>query len=72
MRDSEVVAAILARDPVPGAAHAEFIDSVVSAYALWTRHRRAAEFTYLWALSASLQATEKFWTEWSAKCRPAG
>ena len=31
--------------------------SVTSAFALWTRHRRAAEFTYLWALSASLQAT---------------
>jgi hypothetical integral membrane protein (TIGR02206 family) len=31
--------------------------SVLSAYALWTRNRRAAEFVYLWALSASLQAT---------------
>jgi hypothetical integral membrane protein (TIGR02206 family) len=31
--------------------------SVTAAFALWTRHRRAAEFTYLWALSASLQAT---------------
>jgi hypothetical integral membrane protein (TIGR02206 family) len=31
--------------------------SVTSAFALWTQHRRAAEFTYLWALSASLQAT---------------
>jgi hypothetical integral membrane protein (TIGR02206 family) len=31
--------------------------SVTAAFALWTRHRRAAELTYLWALSASLQAT---------------
>jgi len=31
--------------------------TVTSAVALWTRGRRAAEFVYLWALSASLQAT---------------
>jgi hypothetical integral membrane protein (TIGR02206 family) len=31
--------------------------SVTTAVALWTRGRRAAEFVYLWALSASLQAT---------------
>ena len=31
--------------------------SVITAVALWTRGRRAAEFVYLWALSASLQAT---------------
>jgi hypothetical integral membrane protein (TIGR02206 family) len=31
--------------------------TVTSAVALWTRSRRAAEFVYLWALSASLQAT---------------
>jgi hypothetical integral membrane protein (TIGR02206 family) len=31
--------------------------SVSAAVALWTRGRRAAEFVYLWALSASLQAT---------------
>jgi hypothetical integral membrane protein (TIGR02206 family) len=31
--------------------------SVTSAIALWTRSRRAAEFVYLLALSASLQAT---------------
>jgi hypothetical integral membrane protein (TIGR02206 family) len=31
--------------------------SVTAAFALWTRHRRAAELAYLWALSASLQAT---------------
>jgi hypothetical integral membrane protein (TIGR02206 family) len=31
--------------------------SVTTAVALWTRGRHAAEFVYLWALSASLQAT---------------
>jgi hypothetical integral membrane protein (TIGR02206 family) len=31
--------------------------SVVSAIALWTRRRSLAEIVYLWALSASLQAT---------------
>jgi hypothetical integral membrane protein (TIGR02206 family) len=31
--------------------------TVTTAVALWTRGRRAAEFVYLWALSASLQAT---------------
>ena len=31
--------------------------SVTTAFALWTRGRRAAEFVYLWSLSASLQAT---------------
>ncbi len=31
--------------------------TVVSAIALWTRRQPWAEFTYLWALSASLQAT---------------
>jgi hypothetical integral membrane protein (TIGR02206 family) len=31
--------------------------SATTAVALWTRDRRAAEFVYLWALSASLQAT---------------
>jgi hypothetical integral membrane protein (TIGR02206 family) len=31
--------------------------SVTTAFALWTRSQRAAEFVYLWALSASLQAT---------------
>jgi hypothetical integral membrane protein (TIGR02206 family) len=31
--------------------------SVLTAVALWTRSRRAAEFVYLWSLSASLQAT---------------
>jgi hypothetical integral membrane protein (TIGR02206 family) len=31
--------------------------SVVSAIALWTRRRSLAELVYLWALSASLQAT---------------
>jgi hypothetical integral membrane protein (TIGR02206 family) len=31
--------------------------SVTTAVALWTRGRRAAEFVYFWALSASLQAT---------------
>jgi hypothetical integral membrane protein (TIGR02206 family) len=31
--------------------------TVTTAVALWTRSRRAAEFVYLWALSASLQAT---------------
>ena len=31
--------------------------SVVSAVALWTRRRSLAELVYLWALSASLQAT---------------
>ena len=31
--------------------------TVAAAVALWTRNRRAAEFTYLWSLSASLQAT---------------
>jgi hypothetical integral membrane protein (TIGR02206 family) len=31
--------------------------SVTAAVALWTRGRRAAEFVYLWGLSASLQAT---------------
>jgi hypothetical integral membrane protein (TIGR02206 family) len=31
--------------------------TVTTAVALWTRARRAAEFVYLWALSASLQAT---------------
>jgi hypothetical integral membrane protein (TIGR02206 family) len=31
--------------------------SVTTAVALWTRRRRAAEFAYLWSLSASLQAT---------------
>jgi hypothetical integral membrane protein (TIGR02206 family) len=31
--------------------------SLITAIALWTRSQRAAEFVYLWALSASLQAT---------------
>ena len=31
--------------------------AVTTAWALWTRGQRAAEFVYLWALSASLQAT---------------
>jgi hypothetical integral membrane protein (TIGR02206 family) len=31
--------------------------SLFTAIALWTRSRRATEFVYLWALSASLQAT---------------
>jgi hypothetical integral membrane protein (TIGR02206 family) len=31
--------------------------SVTTALALWTRGQRAAEFVYLWSLSASLQAT---------------
>jgi hypothetical integral membrane protein (TIGR02206 family) len=31
--------------------------TVTTAVALWTRGRRAAEFVYLWSLSASLQAT---------------
>jgi hypothetical integral membrane protein (TIGR02206 family) len=31
--------------------------TVTAAIALWTRGQRAAEFVYLWALSASLQAT---------------
>jgi hypothetical integral membrane protein (TIGR02206 family) len=31
--------------------------TVTTAVALWTRSQRSAEFVYLWALSASLQAT---------------
>ncbi len=31
--------------------------SLTTAIALWTRNQRATEFAYLWALSASLQAT---------------